>query len=116
MKFCTLLLVVWMACSVTDALKCNLGMGDNYKETECAGIIEACSKVDYGNGTVVRSCGIKGMEGCTELEGGSICFCTTDLCNTGTSNTRTSTTFHYLMVTLAMIVASSCMKSTFLWE
>ena len=132
MKLCTLLIFVWMACSVTDALKCYVGIGDGMKETDCTGVLEvagltanACAKVDNGHGNVVRSCAIKTMEGCVEGGVASVCQCTTDLCNgnfststtsepNGTSNTRTSSTFYFLVVTLAMIVASSCMKLTFL--
>ena len=75
-----------MACSVTDALKCYVGIGDNIKEQDCTGVLEvigstanACSMIDDGNGNVARSCAVKAMEGCIEAQGTTVCVCTTDL-------------------------------------
>ena len=115
-----------MTYSVTESLKCYENLDD---ETPKAMVCEepdeqnepssnACAKMVVNDGKVEQFCFIAGAEGCASVElkngTGTFCACMTDLCNTG-SNTRTAKTLHFLMVTLAINVATRCMKLTFIW-
>ena len=127
MKLCTLLFVIWMTCSVTDGLKCWRQSHKNglMRETYCnpkhyhfTSIGElgkmSCLKRQYGGWDVVRGCARKLYDGCkTDNNEITICFCKSDLCNTG-SNTKTSNTFHILIVSVAMVVTTLCIKLAFI--
>jgi len=120
MKLYTLLFVIWLTCSGTDGLTCWLQAGSNQpaQKQDCSigvngGLGEmACSRADTG-GNVVKTCAPKLYSGCKSSGGVSVCFCTSNLCNTG-SNTRTANIFHFLMVSVAMVVSTRCLKSAFI--
>jgi len=124
MKLCTLLFVIGMTCSGTEGLRCYQQLGNHMSEQDCSTVTGAsalggqmaCSKI-VTDGNVVRTCApnLTGENGCTSALGATACFCSTDLCNTG-SNTRTANIFHFLMVLVAMVVSTRCIKSAFIWS
>ena len=127
MKLCMFLFVMLVTCSVTDAIKCwdhrqqtddvplykssNASYSASY-QMQCYNYQNACSKTTDGWNTT-RSCDVHLGEGCNVTAGRTTCFCSSDLCNTG-SNTRTEMTSHFLMATVAIVVATSCIKFTFI--
>ena len=103
MKSWTLIIVVWIACSFTYALRCYKGTGDDIKEQECGidgreGIVEVCIKMADGNGIVVRSCAIVNSSVISEFERCkevphicptcTLCGCSTDLCNSASFHSQ----------------------------